>query len=266
MAQAKRALWDTHSHVLPDFDDGPEAIEEALEMVRLSAERGVTGIVATPHSISVDHLGDIAELNDRVGRLKSRIIEYNVPVELVVGMEIRLFPDTAARLTAGTYVPLNGTRIPLIEFDYTRWAEFYDDALFNVALAGFTPLLAHVERIEPLQQHPERVTAYVERGYYTQITSNSVLGGMGRIPPTTRRALPRSRRDPRHRVGHPRHRWHPPTVASRHRRTAHIVGGRRGRANVDLRQPRPRRGRAVPARSRPRTDEASTLLVFLAAV
>jgi len=141
MAASKRALWDTHSHVLPDFDDGPDTTEGAIAMIKLSAERGVTGIVATPHSISVDTLGGIAELNDHVGRLKSRIIEHNVPVELVTGMEIRLFPDAAERLTAGTYLPLNGTHIPLIEFDYTQWANFYDDALFNISLAGFTPLL-----------------------------------------------------------------------------------------------------------------------------
>jgi len=179
MAASKRALWDTHSHVLPDFDDGPDTTEGAIAMIKLSAERGVTGIVATPHSISVDNLGGIAELNDHVGRLKARIIEHNVPVELVTGMEIRLFPDAAERLTAGTYLPLNGTHIPLIEFDYTQWANFYDDALFNISLAGFTPLLAHVERIVPLQEHPERVTAYVDRGYYTQITGISILGGMG---------------------------------------------------------------------------------------
>jgi protein-tyrosine phosphatase len=179
MAASRRALWDTHSHVLPGFDDGPGTTEEALAMIKLSTQRGVTGIVATPHSISVDGLGGIAALNDHVGRLKARIIEHNIPIELVTGMEIRLVFDTAERLAAGTYLALNGTQIPLIEFDYTQWAQFYDDALFAIALAGFTPLLAHVERIVPLQAHPERVTAYVDRGYYTQITGNSILGGMG---------------------------------------------------------------------------------------
>ena len=182
MTAANRTLWDTHSHILPDFDDGPETTEEALAMIELSIERGVTGIVATPHSLSVDDRGGVPALKLRVRQISALIDQRELPLELAIGMEIRLFPDAADRLNSGTYLPLNGTRIPLIEFDYTQWATFYDNALFNIALAGFTPLLAHVERIAPLQQHPERVTAYVERGYYTQITGISLLGGMGRVP------------------------------------------------------------------------------------
>jgi len=140
MTAANRTLWDTHSHILPDFDDGPETTEEALAMIQLSIERGVTGIVATPHSLSVDDRGGIPALKLRVRQISALIDQRELPLELATGMEIRLFPDAADRLNSGTYLPLNGTRIPLIEFDYTQWATFYDNALFNIALAGFTPL------------------------------------------------------------------------------------------------------------------------------
>ena len=103
-------------------------------------------------------------------------------VELVSGMEIHLLPDTAERLAAGDCIPLNGTRFALIEFDYFQWANYSDDAVFEISIAGFTPVLAHVERIAPVAEHPERVQAFVDRGAFTQITAMSILGGFGRQP------------------------------------------------------------------------------------
>ena len=42
-------IWDIHAHILPDTDDGPVDFESSLVMLRTAIDRGVTGIVATPH-------------------------------------------------------------------------------------------------------------------------------------------------------------------------------------------------------------------------
>jgi protein-tyrosine phosphatase len=185
MMQDQRPLWDTHSHVLPDLDDGPETIDDAIEIIAISAQRGVTGLVATPHSLSVLDAGGLAIINDRIGRLSALINERSLPVALVDGMEIRLMPDAAEKLTAGQYITINGTPTALIEFDYTNWANYSDQALFDIAVAGHEILLAHVERIVPLQEHPQRVIRYVERGYYSQITAASLTGAFGSAPKKT---------------------------------------------------------------------------------
>ncbi len=185
MSQDRVPLWDTHSHVLHDLDDGPETIDAALEIIALSAERGVTGIVATPHSLSVLDAGGPAIINDRIGRLRALISEHSIPIELVPGMEIRLMPDAAEHLSAGRFITLNDTKTALVEFDYTQWATYSDQALFDIAVTGHHILLAHVERIVPLQLHPNRVVHYVERGYFSQITAASLTGGFGSAPKKT---------------------------------------------------------------------------------
>jgi len=43
-------MIDIHSHPLPGVDDGARSFEVAIEMCQLSAEDGVTHLVATPHS------------------------------------------------------------------------------------------------------------------------------------------------------------------------------------------------------------------------
>jgi protein-tyrosine phosphatase len=146
----------------------------------ISSQRGETGIVATPHSLSVLDAGGPALTTDRIDRPKALIKERSIPIEFVPGMEIRLMPDAAEQLAGGHFITINGTSTTLVEFDYTRWANYSDDVLFDIAVGGHQILLAHVERIVPLQDHPDRVVRYVGRGYFSQITATSLTGGFGR--------------------------------------------------------------------------------------
>ena len=42
-------MLDIHSHILPKMDDGSSSVEESLNLLRTSAEQGITEIAATPH-------------------------------------------------------------------------------------------------------------------------------------------------------------------------------------------------------------------------
>src|SRR5207247_5264892 len=70
-------MVDLHCHILPGLDDGPDRIEESLEMAETAIADGITHVVATPHSsdsyrfdfATVRRLRD--ELQNRIGnRLK----------------------------------------------------------------------------------------------------------------------------------------------------------------------------------------------------
>ena len=182
MAQRSAAptpLYDVHSHVLFDLDDGATDEGMALSMLRLASERGVTGVVATPHSQDVTERGGVSVLQDRLSRTRTLLQDNAVPIELFSGMEVHLLPDMPASLASGAYLPLNGSRYVLTEFDFVQWASYTAEVLFEVAVNGHTPLLAHVERIGPVQEHPELVEALVRRGCFAQVTAMSLLGGFG---------------------------------------------------------------------------------------
>ena len=40
-------MLDIHSHILPKMDDGSSSVEESLNLLRTSAEQGITEIAAT---------------------------------------------------------------------------------------------------------------------------------------------------------------------------------------------------------------------------
>ncbi len=175
-------MYDIHAHVLPGLDDGASDDETALAMLRASAERGVTHIVVTPHSYAVAAAGGRAVFEERLARAQALAGEHGLGLELLPGMEVRLVPEAAERLASVEYWPLGSSHCVLTEFDYTQWAAYAEEALFAIALTGYTPLLAHIERILPLLERPSLVKRFVERGCYTQITAMSLLGGMGPGP------------------------------------------------------------------------------------
>ena len=43
-------MIDIHAHILSAIDDGPETIEESIEICKVAANDGIKKIVATPHS------------------------------------------------------------------------------------------------------------------------------------------------------------------------------------------------------------------------
>src|SRR5690606_26504854 len=42
-------MIDLHAHLLPGVDDGPDTWDEAIAMVRMAAEEGITAMAATSH-------------------------------------------------------------------------------------------------------------------------------------------------------------------------------------------------------------------------
>lgn len=184
-----KPLYDVHTHVLFDIDDGAANEGMALDMLRLASERGVTGVVATPHSQDVRDHGGLPTLEDRMKRTRALLQESGIPIELLPGMEVHLMPDVPELLRSGDYIPLNGTRYVLIELDFVQWASFTDDLLFQIALDGYSVLLAHVERIGPVQERPALIEKLVERGCFTQVTASSLLGGFGDEPRRTAETL-----------------------------------------------------------------------------
>ena len=180
-----KPLYDVHTHVLFDIDDGATNEQMALEMLRLSSARGVTGIVATPHSEDVRAHGGLPTFQDRLERTRALLKESGVPIQLLPGMEVHLMPDVPALLASGDYLPINGSRYVLIELDFVQWAAFTDDVLFRLALDGYVVLLAHVERIGPVQQRPGLIEKLVARGCFAQVTASSLLGGFGDEPRRT---------------------------------------------------------------------------------
>jgi protein-tyrosine phosphatase len=171
---------DLHSHVLPGVDDGARTIEDSRELASKAASEGITAIAATPH-VRHDYPTTPDRMEAEVTALRRDFSEQGIRVEILHGGEVdlqamrALSQDDLRRFT----IAQNG-RYLLVEFPYRGWPLDLEQTLFDLALSGFAPILAHPERNAEVQAEPGRLSPFVDRGGLVQITAASLDGRIGR--------------------------------------------------------------------------------------
>ena len=180
-------MIDLHNHivryVVPVHRTEPD-VSIAVQMARIAEEDGVRIIVSTPH-LRPDRLGDpvpeIVELmSEGVVRLNQILRDREIDVEVVGGAEIQLTEDLPELASAGLLPTLGDGRHLLIELPIASYAGYAEQVLFELQLQGFTPVIAHFERLAdaPVQEiQPEDL---VQRGMKLQTNCRSLKGKRGR--------------------------------------------------------------------------------------
>jgi len=174
---AYTGLVDLHSHVLPGVDDGARNVDEALRMLRVAEEDGITTIAATPHADSVTP----QQILHGVAQLNREAADAGLRIRVVPGSEVRIAADLPARAADGRLVTLADTPYLLLELSlWGDWPPFLLEAVYACQVAGLWPILAHAERYPAVQRDPGRVLPLVERGVLVQVNADSLFGRNGR--------------------------------------------------------------------------------------
>lgn len=168
-------MIDIHSHIIFDVDDGPDTIEESLELIDESYAQGVRSIVATSHR----RKGMFETAEDKIlanfNALKEEVSKRYDDLALYYGGELYYTNEIPEKLNQGLVPRMNGTRFALVEFSMnTPWKDIHI-GLSKVLMQGVTPVVAHIERYNALEFNKERVKELIDMGCYTQINSAHVL-------------------------------------------------------------------------------------------
>ena len=169
-------MIDIHSHILPGLDDGSPSLAESLEMARMAVHSGVTAMVATPHCAD----GGRTEVLESWRLLRQALEESGIPLKLYPGMEIFGTEDTVRLLKEKKLLTLNGSRYPLVEFDFRATGETETLLLYSLCKAGYRPIVAHPERYGFIRRDPRLVNRWVRMGCLLQVNRGSLLGRFGR--------------------------------------------------------------------------------------
>ena len=167
-------LCDLHTHVLPGVDDGAPTMEYALEMLRNAAASDVAVLALTPHFDGEQRL----DLQERFLQLRQAAMD--IPVELVLGAEVRVTERLPEYLKEGKLPAINGSRYLLTEFPPNTPAEAFSPMLKNILDLGYIPLVAHPERYAAVCEMPQIVLAWLDMGCHLQLTGGSILGDYGK--------------------------------------------------------------------------------------
>lgn len=169
---------DVHTHILPGMDDGAQYTETSAAMIGMEVEQGVQKIVLSPHFVpEAESPSDfLKRRNFSAGQLE--ILVKNTPffhhVDFRVAAEIRYSPFLPDVKELGNLC-ISGTKVLLIEFPFSHYPEFSMDVFYKIQLAGFIPLIAHVERYPWMRKKAEFLYDFVSCGAFAQVNADSLV-------------------------------------------------------------------------------------------
>src|SRR6266705_2413906 len=173
-------MIDTHLHILPGVDDGPETMQESLELARVLVQEGIHTAIATPHYNDEFLPRSATEIQERVNHLQQELDRHNIPLRLFAGHEVLIKPGLVEDIQAGRLSTLNGSRYLLLELWNQSQLPEVERVIFELRAFGITPILAHPERYSIFQKEPERLGSLLRQGVLAQITASSLVGMQGR--------------------------------------------------------------------------------------
>lgn len=142
--------YDMHSHILPDFDDGAETVDESLELIGCLERQDVTNICFTPHFYTNE-----MSVEDFVSKRRiayEKFLNHKPQnINIVLGAEVFvtkfLFSnDNLSQITYGK------SKYILTEFSYS--SQFSEKSLNQMLMLienyNLIPVIPHVERYSTL--------------------------------------------------------------------------------------------------------------------
>ena len=172
---------DLHCHVIPGVDDGPQTLDDALEMVAMAARAGTVLMVATPHRNGpVASIDDSATIMTRFHALCRAVDGEGIAVRLLPGAEVYCRENLLERLSEDrTNLTLAGSDYFLLEFPPDILIPGTDELIRRVVRQGLIPIIVHPERNEQVQHNPAQLLPYIEAGAMIQLTAGSIEGRLG---------------------------------------------------------------------------------------
>jgi protein-tyrosine phosphatase len=176
---------DLHCHLLPDWDDGPRALDESLAMAARAQAMGLKQVVVTPHvgrTLGARPLPPAHEIPPATAQLQQEIRDAGIDLELVSGAELTLdSTELSKRLSNEPWLTVGGkSAYILIESTFGSWPAFGDQMLYQLSLAGVTPIIAHPERLPDVQRNINLLDNAINQGALLQVTAKALLASEDR--------------------------------------------------------------------------------------
>ena len=175
-------MIDVHSHIIPNVDDGSKSVEETFNMLKEAESIGFTDIIATSHYLPNYYETDSQELVFWKDKLQELIKKCKANINLHSGMEIYVTEQMYNLIIDNKLLRLANSRYMLIELPMNSSINYLDHIIYYLDTIGVKFILAHPERYRIVQEKPELVEEYVEKGCLMQCNFGSILGMYGSEP------------------------------------------------------------------------------------
>ena len=174
-------MIDFHNHILPGVDDGAKTMKESIEMLKYAQSQGITDVVNTVHfqhpkmeDKNTDFEYILSVKNDLIQQLDKNQIKINIHL----GAEV-FFNFNLLEILDNPLVTFCNGKYMLIEFQTHQFPKGFDSHLYDLAISGITPIIAHPERYKLVQNDINIIEKLINSGCLVQIDAGSLLGHFG---------------------------------------------------------------------------------------
>jgi protein-tyrosine phosphatase len=143
---------DVHSHLIPGVDDGCGSFEESLACARELVAAGYTHSFCTPHVWPGKPDQTFEMIRQWTVALQDRLAEAGVPLTIMPGGEINLYPDLIRTLLPERLATFNALgKYCLVDMWADKLPDFFEPTIRHLQSKGLTVILAHPERMRAVQ-------------------------------------------------------------------------------------------------------------------
>ena len=183
-------MKDLHSHLLYGIDDGSRSIDESIELLKKMEKHGIKELMLTPHY--VDNSKYNCNNKDKMkifNELKEKAKEENINIKLYLGNEVFITNNFLELLKKDEITTLNSSKYLLFELPMRQKYNNTHNITNELTSKGYIPILAHPERYESFQKHPNLLKDYIRAGILLQGNFTSLFGKYGRSAEKTLKYL-----------------------------------------------------------------------------
>lgn len=170
---------DLHSHFIPGIDDGSQSMEESLSLLRGMETLGYEKVITTPH-IMVDVYRNTPKIiKEGLASLREAAKADGIQLEIEAAAEYYLDEGFYDHLHSGEVMSIKNKYL-LFETSYASKPLQIEEMIFEIAAAGYMPLMAHPERYRYVRDPLKEYGRFKELGVLFQLDLNSLGGHYGK--------------------------------------------------------------------------------------
>ena len=169
---------DTHTHILPAVDDGPQSMEEALVIIRGLSEMGIQKIVSTSHIYKDFYPNTTNTLRSAFKQVEKQVEEQKINVEMQLSAEYFLDEHFKQLLENRDLLLFNENHLLFEMSTIAPYIEL-EQIIFSLKTEGIVPILAHVERYPYYFNKIDKLQRLRDMGCSFQVNLLSLAGNYG---------------------------------------------------------------------------------------
>lgn len=175
-------MYDLHCHIIPGIDDGARNMDEALALLQIAEQEGISHMVITPHIHPGTFDNTSSIIQQGLFELRAASKQAGLHIQLAAAAEVRLSTEILHWAEQGMLPFIGkyqGFNVLLLEFPHSHIPAGADKLVKWLLSKNILPMIAHPERNRDVQSDPAKLAPFIRLNCLFQLTASSVLGDMG---------------------------------------------------------------------------------------